>query len=185
MNFSFFVVMRIAISISLILLILSQSAGCLFVFRIQRHLARMEIKHRIKADVPETELVLLKIPKTLQNSSRPEFQWIEEGEFRYHGSMYDVVREVSHGDTTWFYSLSDEKETLLFAGLDELVKQDMAGNQHYKQQIDDLLRLLGALYLGQENDGFMIFSEVQSVLTCHRIDLDAWISPPATPPPEA
>ena len=47
----------------------------------------------------------------------PEFQRIDEKEFRYKGRMYDVLHETKTGGTTVFICLPDAKESLLFAGL--------------------------------------------------------------------
>lgn len=176
--------MRSAISILLLLLMLFQTAGHLFIFKIQQYEIRREIKQRLKAGVPETELVLLKILKTLEKKSNPAFQRIHEREFRYDGNMYDIIRQETHGDTTWYYCLSDEKETQLFANLDELVKQDMAGNPQHRRQADELLRILSVLYYGQKIESFSIFSHEQKTATFFFFSLKTWDFTPSTPPPE-
>ena len=177
--------MRRAVAIALLFLMLFQAAGHLFVFKIQQHEIRQEIKRQIKAGVPEAELVLLKISRTMEDRPNRFFQRIHQLEFPYNGSMYDIVRQESHGDTTWYYCLADEKETQLFANLDELVKQDMAGNPQHRKQIDELLRLLGALYCSHKTEGFFIFSNEQKAATFFSFNLKTWDFPPSTPPPEA
>ncbi len=177
--------MRGAVAISLLFSMLFQAAGHFFIFRIQQHKIRQEIEQQIKAGVSEAELVLLKIPKTLEEKPHSTFQRIHKREFRYDGKMYDIVRQESHGDTTWYYCLPDEKETQLFANLDELVKQDMAGDPQHRKQIDELLRLLGALYCSHKTDGFFIFSNEQKAATFFFFNLTTWDFPPSTPPPEA
>jgi hypothetical protein len=164
---------------------LFQAAGHFFVFKILQHEIRREIKQQIKAGVPEAELVLLKIPRNLEEKNNPIFQRIHEREFRYGGDMYDIVRQETNGDTTWYYCLADEKETLLFANLDELVKQDMAGNPQHRKQIDELLRLFGALYFSHKIDDLFIFSNQQKAATFFFFSLKTWDFPPSTPPPEA
>jgi hypothetical protein len=172
-------------AIALLLFVLLQSAGYLLVFKIQQHAIRHEIKQQIKAGVPEAELVLLKIPKTLEEKPHPTFQRIHKREFHYDGKMYDIVRQESHGDTTWYYCLADEKETQLFANLDELVKQDMAGNPQHRKQIDELLRLMGALYCSLKTESFFIFSNEQRAAAFFFFSLKTWDFSPSTPPPEA
>jgi hypothetical protein len=174
--------MRRAISISLLLSMLLQAAGYFFVFKILQHEIRQEIEQQIKAGVPETELVLLKI---FEAKPHLAFQRVEEHEFRYDGKMYDIVRQEAHGDTTWYYCLADEKETQLFANLDEVVKQDMTGNPQHWKQIDELLRLLGALYCSHKTEGLFIFSNEQNVATLFFFSLKTWDFIPSTPPPEA
>src|SRR5512145_2319928 len=102
--------MRRISSISLLFVLIFQGAGHFFVFKIQQHEIRREMKRRIKAGVPETELVLFKI---LDQKPDPAFQRVDAHEFRFDGKMYDIVRRESHGDTTWYYCLSDELETQL------------------------------------------------------------------------
>jgi hypothetical protein len=177
--------MRRALSISLLFPMLFQAAGQLFVFKIQQYEIRQEIKEQIKAGVPEAELVLLKIPKALEEIPHPAFQRIHKREFRYDGKMYDIVRQIAHGDTTWYYCLCDEKETQLLANLDELVKQDMTGNPQHRKQIDELLRLLGALYCSHKTAGLFIFPNEQNVATLFFFSLKTWDFLPSTPPPEA
>lgn len=161
---------------------LFQAAGYFFVFKILQHEIRQEIKQQIKAGVPEADLVLFKI---FEGKPHPAFQRVEEHEFRYHSKMYDIVRQEAHGDTTWYYCLADEKETQLFANLDELVKQDMAGNPQHRKQIDELLRLFGALYFSHKIDDFFIFSNEQKAATFFSFSLKTWDFSPSTPPPEA
>jgi hypothetical protein len=176
------IVIRRISSISLLFMLLFQATGHIFVFKIQQHEIRREIKRRIKAGVPETELVLFKI---LDEKPDPAFQHVEEHEFRYDGKMYDIVRGESHGDTTWYYCVSDEMETQLFANLEDLVKKDMTGNPQHRKQIDELLRLSGAWYCSPQTGDLFIFSTEQNPLTFLTFSLKTWDLPPSTPPPEA
>jgi hypothetical protein len=164
---------------------LFHAAGHFFVFKILQHETRRQIKQQIKAGVPETELVLLKIPKDLEEKNNAAFQRIHEREFRYDGNMYDILRQKAHGDTTWYYCIADEKETQLFANLDEMVKQDMAGNPQHRRQADDLLRLLSVLYFNQKTEVFFISSDEQKATAFFSFSLKTWDFPPSTPPPEA
>ncbi len=173
--------MRSAVAVTLLLSMLFQAAGYFFVFKILQHEIRWEIKQQIKARVPEAELVLFKI---CEGKPHPAFQRVEEHEFRYGGKMYDIVRQEAHGDTTWYYCLADEKETLLFANLDKLVKQDMAGNPQHRKQVDELLRILSVLYCGQKTESFSIFPYEQKAATFFFFKLKTWDFPPSTPPPE-
>jgi hypothetical protein len=174
--------MRRAFSLFLLFLMLFQTAGTLFVFRIQQHKIRREIKQQIKAGVPEAELVLF---KSHEGKPNPAFQRVEKHEFRYAGKMFDIVRQESHGDTTWYYCLADEKETQLFANLDELVKQDMSGNSQHRKHVDELLHLLGVLYFTHSHEEYFICSNSQKTATFFFFSLKTWDFPPTTPPPEA
>jgi hypothetical protein len=176
--------MRSVVAIALFLSMLFQAAGHFFVFKILQHETRRQIKQQIKAGVPKAELVLLEIPKDLEEKNNAVFQRIHERELRYNGCMYDIVRQENHGDTTWYSCLSDEKETQLFANLDELVKQDMAGNPQHRRQADELLRLLSVLYFNQKTEAFLIFLNAQKATPFFPFSLKTWDFSPATPPPE-
>ncbi|MDZ7289339.1 MAG: hypothetical protein ONB44_07820 [candidate division KSB1 bacterium] len=174
--------MRSIVATVLLLFMLLQAAGYLFVFEIQKYEIRREIKQHIKAGVPEAELVLFKI---CEGKPHPAFQRVEEHEFRYDGQMYDVVRQESHGDTTWYYCLADEKETQLFANLEELVKRDLGQNAEWQQRVHRLLNLFVLLFFSP-NDGVCLVDVAEEMAWDHHgFGLKTWIDPPPTPPPEA
>lgn len=176
--------MRVLLSISLLLLLLFQTASHLFVFKIQQYQIRKEIKRQIKAGVPEEELILLKIPHSLEISPNNKFKRIEEHEFRYLGEMYDVVKQEQHGDTTWYYCLWDEKESELFAQLDEQVAQHMHQNQEQKKQHEWLDRLLGTLYLTEHQHYlFLNFINKAPGTGYYSFIIKNWLEVPPTPPP--
>jgi hypothetical protein len=176
---------RSIISILLLLLVLLQSAGYQLIFKIQQHEIRQEIKQQIKAGVPEAELVLLKIPRKLEEKINPVFQRIHEREFRYCGSMYDIVRQETRGDTTWYYCVSDEKETLLFANLDEMARKEMNQNPQRREQNEKLQRLLDSWFFSHREDTPFIHSAEEVELPSCSLRLKTWIGTPLTPPPEA
>lgn len=175
--------MRKAISI-LLLLLLFHPGGYFLIFKIQQYQVRREIKQRIKAGVPEQELVLLKIPRNLEEQPSQLFQRIHSGEFRYQGKMYDIVRQQEHGDTTWYYCVSDEKETVLFANLDELVNRESNQNPQRKQQSEELQRLLNTLFIVQYNRPHLVGSPGEGELIDYRFVIQTWINIPPVPPPK-
>lgn len=176
--------MRVLPAISLLFLLLFQTASHLFVFKIQQYQIRKEIKRQIKAGVSEEELVLLKIPLALELSPNNVFKRMEAHEFRYHGEMYDVVRQEQHGDTTWYYCLWDEKESELFAELDEQVARQMNQNPEQKQQQEWLERLLQALYLTDTNHHLILhFTNKNHSSVYYSFVLKNWSQAPPTPPP--
>ena len=106
----------------LILLVLLTGLGGYFVFfKAEQFALRREMKERIKSSLPESELQHFAFSK--QETS--DINWERKGkEFRLNGKMYDVVRTHATGDTIHFYCLQDDKETKLFAGLDQLLKKE-------------------------------------------------------------
>lgn len=174
--------MRKAVSI-LLLTMPFQWAGYLLVFKIQQHQIRHEIKQWIRTGVPEGELALLKIPRTLEDSANREFQRFHDREFCFQGMMYDIVRQEAHGDTTWYYCLSDEKEMQLFASLDELVKRELDQDPARKKPGEKLQRLLSSLFLCDKQDLFFV-NPTREFERPYSFNLATWFDIPPIPPPE-
>lgn len=177
--------MRRAGAILLLLFMLLQSGGYFFVFKLQQFEIRQDIKQQIKAGVPKEELTLLKIPKVWEEKPNSLFQPIHARELRYAGTMYDVVRQEAHADTTWYYCLSDEKETQLFANLEELVKKDMEQNPQRRERNEKLQRLLDSLFFNYNNGITFVYATEAVKLTHPSFSLKTWTSQPLTPPPRA
>jgi hypothetical protein len=173
--------MRSLVATILLLFMLLQAAGYLLVFEIQKHAIRREIKQQIKAGVPEAELVLLKF---VEGKSYPAFQRVHAREFRYQGKMYDVVRQESRGDTTWYYCIADEKETQLFANLEELVERDLGQNPGRQERIERLLSFFSLLFFHSHEE--VAFAEARKALALRyeSFGLKTWLDTPPTPPPE-
>lgn len=93
--------------------------GFHLVFKLKQHRIRSEIKRAIKLGLPESDLVDIVITE----SNEDELDWIEGHEFRYRGTMYDIVRTECTDTATVYHCINDDQETLLFANLDELVKK--------------------------------------------------------------
>lgn len=97
--------------------------GSYIAFHLQRYYIKKEIKTRIKQRVPENELSLISVTAANEH----ELEWEHSREFRYRGTMYDVVRkETPENGTVHYYCVTDQQETQLFVHLDELIKLAMA-----------------------------------------------------------
>lgn len=175
-------IVKIAGSILFLLLLMFQSTGYFLFFRVQQYQIRYEIKQQIQAGVPEAELVLLKISRCIQEN-RNEFQRIHDHEFRYQGKMYDVVRQEQHGETLWFFCLCDEKETLLFARLDEQVKKEMKNLPGNEKQRERLLQWHNTLFFAENKTLSLIGPYCTDRSTLYYFHLTNWEQPPDTPPP--
>lgn len=168
----------------LLLILLFQPLGYLVIFKIQQYQVRREIKQRLKAGVPEHKLLLLKIPRALEEQPNSSFQRIHSREFRYQGNMYDIIRQELHHDTTWYYCILDAKETGLFANLDEMVKRETAQNSRNKPQLERLYQLLNVLFIVQRVLPQPPASKKERALANYHLGLQTWISTPPTPPPK-
>ena len=176
--------MRKIISNILLLFVLFQLAGYLLIFKTQQFQIRKDIKYRIKAGIPDDELVLITIQNSLLDDKNPIFQWIHKKEFRYNGNMFDIVRKQVYMDSTQFYCLSDHQETQLFANLEYLVKKEMAQNSEQKQQRERASQLLNSLYFSQTFHPNFINSSQEIEFLDYYFRLKTWINAPNIPPPK-
>lgn len=177
--------LRKLIAMALLLLLLLQLAGYFLIFTVQRFEIHHVIKQQLKAGIPEAELVLLKIPRSLEEKPNPLFQRLHDREFRYSGVMYDIVRREAHEDTTWYYCLSDEKETQLFANLDEFVKREVSQPAKQQSRLAKLLNFFGGGFVHAANQSFSAYAAEEMVASNYFFKLKTWIDAPLTPPPEA
>lgn len=75
-------------------------------------MARTEMQEMIhRADAKITIVTIVDVEQD------QDFQRIHKKEFRYHGVMYDIKREIKTGQKTVFFCVLDVKESKLFAGL--------------------------------------------------------------------
>lgn len=129
------VILKFLAHITLATIVLFQSSGLYLVHSIQLHFVRHEMKQLIKAGVPEEDLVLLKI--TEAEEQNPDiFEREHSREFRYRGEMYDVIRQHTVGDTTFYTCIHDVKESRLFDKLDRLVMEELNEDEDRKKQHD-------------------------------------------------
>lgn len=103
--------------------------GTYISFWLKRSQLQYEMEHRIRKAKTEENLVLVKIPKSLEANPDKSFKRIHSREFRYKGNMYDVVRQEDKGNETWYWAVHDEAETLLYAKMDELKKKAWGDEQ--------------------------------------------------------
>jgi len=135
--------MKRLLSILITILFLYNTTGYLIVFKSFQYGIKEEIKTKIKNNLNDKDLVLIKYPSHPNKQQKKLFHWKEENEFLYNGNMYDVVRQYSIHDTVYYYCINDTREKELFATLNVQVDQNMASNSKannlvklYKLSID-------------------------------------------------
>ncbi len=173
-----------ALAIILLALLMVQAGGPMLVFTVQQQQIRHEIKQRIKAGVAEEDLVLLAIPKSLEEGENARFQRIHSREFRFDGRMYDIVRQEDRGDTTLYACILDEAETALFANLHSLIRDEMKHNPERQRQSRDAQRLLDSRYLAWSDGNLYNLVGRNFISPVTDPDLNSRSIRPPTPPPE-
>jgi len=104
--------MRKYISLILLIIILFVSNGYHLYFRYLQNNIKQEVKHEIRKGLSENELTLI----VVTSENEKQISWIEQNkEFRYNGSMYDVVKSQTKANKTYYYCINDKKEEKLIA----------------------------------------------------------------------
>jgi hypothetical protein len=120
--------MKKSLSILIAILFLYNTVGYLIAFKSIQYGIKKEIKTKIKGNLDEKELVLIKFPAHPDQQQKKLLHWKEENEFVYNGFMYDVVRQYAVNDTIYYYCINDTKEQELFGNLNVQVDQNMASS---------------------------------------------------------
>lgn len=139
--------MQRIISIWFLLLFFLPISSTYISFKFRQYHIRIEIKHHIKSGVSAEELVLLKIPVSLEENPSKDFKRMHAREFRYKGIMYDVVKQEFRQGSTWYWCLRDKQETTLFASLDEMVNRAMRNSPAQQADEERLEQFLDSLYV--------------------------------------
>lgn len=138
--------MKKVLSILFLLIFLYNLTGYYVVFRALQYQVRREVKHRIKQNVSDDELVLIPISIADNNS----LTWTKPNkEFRYKGEMYDIVRQETKKDMILYYCIHDFKESKLFSDLDEYVQRHIADNPKQRKKAENLLKKVTKDYFFQ------------------------------------
>ena len=83
---------------------------------LQTHYVRREMVQEIKKGIPISQLTLV----TMTSKNKMEFNWKDKHEFRYKGTLYDVVKtkKVS-SEITEYYCITDHMEMKLLSKLEK------------------------------------------------------------------
>ncbi len=123
--------MKKIITLLLLSLFTFHILGVYVSFEIKEHYIKKDIKRRIKQGVPEGELAQI----IYKPSNKNQFDWKHEAEFRYNGTMYDIVRRETLNDSTQiFYCVNDSQETILFQDLEKQLEEELMISLHSKNK---------------------------------------------------
>ena len=167
------------------LLILLLPLGSSYIsFKLKQYKVHKSIKKQIKKGVSEKDLVLLKIPNSLEAISNPRFKRIHSKEFKYEGEMYDIIKQEIKGDTTWYWCVWDKEETALFSNLQELVDKAMSNNSKQQTDKNNLSSYLNSLFFTRFSCNFFHPFSIKPPPFFLVGKLSSWVIDPTTPPPE-
>lgn len=132
-------------------LILAQSVEFSIYFEFKLHEIHQEVKHKIKAGVPNEALTRFQF----STDERDALQWTRKNEFLLNGVYYDVVRmqEDAPNEFTYF-CIKDTDEKELFAFFEDLFHLD-ANDLDSNHPIQVMVNLCKVPFLINENFAYL------------------------------
>ncbi|MDQ3047741.1 MAG: hypothetical protein M3R27_09355 [Bacteroidota bacterium] len=123
--------MKKAAVILLLGIFLFNLGGYFVAFKALEFQAKKEIKAQIKNGIPENEMIRI----VINSSNSSELDWIKsDKEFRYKGEMYDIVRIEIKNSGTEYFCIQDKQEKILFANLEDHIRQHISDNKPLKNK---------------------------------------------------
>lgn len=159
--------------------------GYYFVFKIQQREIRKEFKMLLLTGIAEDKLVMIEFDKNRKPDKGEEIKFIEDHEILYHGTFYDIVRKEIHGHVTRYFCIADHDETILFAQLNKVLKDEMNKNSDRKKQNSSLKQLLNLFAFSSIRPDFKAFALDFSSRINYQFSLKLWNPFPLVPPPKA
>ena len=173
----------------MLLLLLYNSVGYYFVFRIQHQKAEKEFQEYISSTIiSEEELTLFKIPVT-EYAARgaSDFDRVE-GDFEQNGKFFEIVKQRLQNDTVFVYCINNEKEEALYAQLSDHINthivdgKPVKNNKSEKSYKNLLKEYLPKTYeVCIDNTSFVVISN--SNFAYNKTLISAYL-PIFNPPPE-
>lgn len=117
------------------------------VFKVFEQKYKREVKQLIKDGIPESELILFVFHKDYKIQTTENLEWIKPNEFRYHGEMYDIIREEKKGDSVYSYCFHDVKESKLFKDMDKYFTKFLHENPDKENELNIVLSLFSKNYI--------------------------------------
>ena len=177
--------MRKLLAIVFVSLFAFQTAGFLIVFELQKYSIRKEIKSMIKQGLPEEDLVVFRIAEEEQNAFLKNFLFFDKNEFRLEGKMYDVLRVEMEANFIYYYCVSDEKESLLFANLDSSVRKSLDDSPSNQNQLRNFNTFISSLYYPQGTNIIFKNFSIGKNMSHYFFSVQSWKNSPSTLPPKS
>lgn len=97
--------MKKILSILLLFLLILNTFGIIGYYYYNRSVIKSEIKAIMKSNIPKDKIEIVVVPKNSKAYKR-----IHSKEFRFHGNMYDIIKEDIKADSLHFICINDMKE---------------------------------------------------------------------------
>lgn len=101
------------------------------------------MRSRLRSDPDQFELAVFDFELKDGEPAASSFEWEEDGdEFRYNGSIYDVVEKKITGNKLWIRCIDDKKEAEIIKKIEGLQKNEQGNKSSGSVPMQQLLSLL-------------------------------------------
>ena len=158
------------------------SFGFIFYFLIERENVRKEATEEIENLKSHKRIEVISI-STKDLEKGIIIQRISKKEFRYHGRMYDLVKEERHSDIIIFYCIHDEKEDRL----EKEFSNSLQKNFNHKSVTNTQLQFNHQIQIADEGEKVVFISPFQKTSYPIYFDCNYLFDIPKilTPPPKS
>ncbi|PIP54064.1 MAG: hypothetical protein COX07_07330 [Bacteroidetes bacterium CG23_combo_of_CG06-09_8_20_14_all_32_9] len=156
-------------------------SGYVFVFEIQKHFIKKDIKKLLLQYIPTGKLTVIKISPVNKNA----LIWTDLNEFRYKGIMYDIVKKENlNNGIINYYCITDNYETELFAKFDDYINNNIDRQSKNNSLFKNLFKLLTIQYLPSQKIRFTFSNNFQKLDSSFTFLYFPPGIKPQTPPPK-
>jgi hypothetical protein len=120
--------MKKAGSIFLLFIFLFNTMGYFIAFKINQEAIRRGMRKDIENGIINSSVSKI----VIENSELASVNWIENDEFEYNNERYDLIKKSENSSNIIFYCINDSKESSLFSGMYEHVKNHISGTKSDK-----------------------------------------------------
>lgn len=146
----------------------------------QLHAIKETVEERLRAGLPEEELVVLAFAK----SEASQLEWEHDSEFEYQGQMYDLASTEIRHDSLFYTCYPDYAETVLGQRLHRCLADWLRHNPTQQEQGERLHCFFRSLYChalpNYDSSALTNTKPTFSYLPLHSRGLQ----PPPLPPPD-
>lgn len=142
-------------ALMLLIIMINNLTGFYLAFYSQQAIIKKEVKSLLKSSLDDSELVVLHFDKN--SGEYRKLQWLDEHEFRYHGRMYDIIRQDTdrRGNVT-YHCINDIREEQLFVNLTEQIRNHIEQNPEKQQIPKILLKILTLEFYRVDRNEYLI-----------------------------
>jgi len=177
--------MRKLISLLLLIAVLFNIAGYYFTFLIIQQGYKRDFITHLKNDASTKDVLLLRISDEEIRSGVSNFKWTEENEFVFQGKMYDVISRQKQGNMNIFRCLNDNREEMLMAKYEGIIKHKTDTALPYKQKGSRLYSQIVKEAAMEKWKYILFYTNISQINTQYSYSLTTFIVSPPEKPPQA